>query len=595
MNRPLMLLLLATAVLTASARCQAQLVELPDFSAKPNMSPARVDPVIEKKALDLLDSLTDQVLNLHAPANRMRAEIAVGDLLWSRDEKRARTLFTAALAQLTARIADLDYGDQDVYAEITRVSQSRQELVMRIAGHDPDLAIAALKQTRLPDNNARGRSTWTFQNEANLEVTLANVIAPKDPVAALKLARSSLSRGISWNVIAFLNPLYQKDASVAQSFYQEIVAKIKDENIGRSPDLANNAWNLLNSFQPPQADEDTYRDLLNSTLGYVLTANRETQTGMTMAQNFYYQLERIKPLVEKYAPARAAELRDWSRGVERTLDPQVKMYQDLRKVSENGTVDDMLALAARYPPEFQNLLYQNAAWKALNNGDAAKAKEIIEMVPDPVQRRQMLEQLENQAANALEGNNKIVEARRLADKAKTIDRKIEILIRTAGELAASGDKKGSLDLLNEAKALVASTPQSAAQMNAQLRLAQAFIKADPDQSFALLQPLVMKVNELVSAAVLLDGIDFQYLKDGEWQMPGTGNLGGLVHSLDQAFATLAQTDFDRARTLADQIERPEMRVLMEIDLAQTALGVKPMNPGPFGGRIIDGRVMMINQ
>ena len=593
MNRPLMLLLLASAVLTVSARSQAQLVELPDLSAKPNMSPARVDPIIEKKALDLLDSLTDQVLNLHAPANRMRAEIAVGDLLWSRDEKRARTLFTAALAQLTARIADLDYGDQDVYAEITRVSQSRQELVMRMAAHDPDLAIAALKQTRLPDNNARGRSTWTFQNEANLEVTLANVIAPKDPAAALKLARSSLSRGISWNVIAFLNPLYQKDAS--QSFYQEIVAKIKDENIGRSPDLANNAWNLLNSFQPPQADEDTYRDLLNSTLGYVLSANRETQTGMTMAQNFYYQLERIKPLVEKYTPARAAELRDWSRGVERTLDPQMKMYQDLRKVSENGTVDDMLALAAKYPPEFQNLLYQSAAWKALNNGDAAKAKEIIEMVPDPVQRRQMLEQLENQAANALEGNNKIVEARRLADKAKTIDRKIEILIRTAGELTASGDKKGSLDLLNEAKALVASTPQSAAQMNAQLRLAQAFIKADSDQSFALLQPLVMKVNELVSAAVLLDGIDFQYLKDGEWQMPGTGNLGGLVYSLDQAVATLAQTDFDHARTLAEQIERPEMRVLMEIDLAQTALGIKPTNAPPFGGRIIDGRVMMINQ
>ena len=595
MNRPLMLLLLATALLTASARCRAQLVELQNPSAKPNVPAAKVDPVIEKKALDLLDSLTDQVMNLHAPANRMRAEIAVGDLLWSRDEKRARTLFTAALAQLTARIADLDYGDQEVYTEITRISQARQELVIRIAAHDPDLAIAALKQTRLPDSNARARSSWTFQNEANLEMSLANIITAKDPAAAVKLARSSLSRGISWNLIAFLNPLYQKDASAAQGLYQEIVAKIKDDNMGRSPDLANNAWNLLSSFQPPQADEDTYRDLLNTTLGYVLGANRETQTGMSMAQNFYYQLERMKPVVEKYAPARAAELRDWSRGVERTLDPQVKMYQDLRKVSENGTVDDMLALATKYPPEFQNLLYQNAAWKALTNGDTAKAKEITEMMPDPVQRRQMLDQLENQAANALEGNNKLVEARRLADKAKTIDRKIEILIRTAGELAASGDKKGGLDLLNEAKAIVASTPQSAAQMNAQLRLASAFMKADADQSFALLQPLVTKVNELVSAAAVLDGIDFQYLKDGEWQMPGTGNLGSLVYTLDQAVAALAQTDFDHARTLADQIERPEMRVLMEIDLAQTALGIKPMTAPQFGGRIMSGGMMIINQ
>lgn len=587
-------LLFSLLLLIAPNPCRAQIVEPPP-QAPAVAPPGKIDPATEKKALHLLESLTDQVMNLHAPSNRMRAQVAVADLLWARDEKRARTLFSAALAQLTSQISELDYSDQGVYAEITRISQSRQELLMRIAAHDPDLAITALRQTRLQNDNARGRG-WNFQNEATLEMNLAPLIAEKDPTAALKLARSSLSRGVSWNVISFLSQLYQKDATAAQSLYQEIVGKIKDDNMARSPDLANNAWNLLNSFQPPQADEDTYRDLLNTTLGYVLGANRETQTGMTMAQNFYYQLERMKPLVEKYAPARAAELRDWSRTVERTLDPQVKMYQDLRKISENGTVDDMLALAAKYPPEFQNLLYQNAAWKALTSGDATRAKEIIDMMPDPVQRRQMLDQIENQSANALEGNNKIVEARRLSDKAKTIERKIDILIRTAGEVAASGDKKGGLDLLNEAKAIVASTPQSIGQLNAQLRLAQAYLKAaDPDQSFALLQPLVTKVNELVAAAAVLDGIDFRYLSDGEWQMPGASNLGNLVNALDQTLAGVGQTDFDRARALADQIARPEMRVLMEIDLAQTALGIKPMNAPPFSGRIMSGGMMIINQ
>jgi hypothetical protein len=586
------MLLLICSLLFVPISSAAQIIEPgPPVPLTPTTKP---DPATEKKALDLLETITDQVMNLHAPSNRMRAQIAVGDLLWSRDEKRARTLFTAALAQLTARIADLDYSDPDVYAEITRVSQSRQDLVLRIAAHDPDLAITALRQTRLPDDNARTRSSWGFQNEANLEMTLANVIAAKDPAAALKLARASLARGVSWNLIAFLSSLYQKDASAAQSLYQEIVGKIKDDNMSRSPDLANNAWNLLSSFQPPQADEDTYRDLLNTTLGYVLAANRETQTGMSMAQNFYYQLERMKPLVEKYVPARATELRDWSRAVERTLDPQVKMYQDLRKISEHGTVDEMLALAAKYPPEFQALLYQNAAWKALSSGDANKAKEIIDMVPDPVQRRQMLEQIENQTANALEGNNKIVEARRLADKAKTVDRKVEILVRTAGELAAAGDKKGSLELLNEAKGIVAGTQQSAQQLNSQLRLAQAFLKLDADQCVSLLQPLVIKVNELVAAAAVLDGIDFQYLKDGEWQMPGANNLGRLVNQLDSTVAMLGQTDFDRARTLADQIERPEIRVLMEIDLAQTALGVRPMMAPPFSGRIMPGGLTIIN-
>jgi hypothetical protein len=57
-------------------------------------------------------------------------------------------------------------------------------------------------------------------------------------------------------------------------------------------------------------------------------------------------------LVEKYAPSRTAELREWSQAVERTLDPQVKMYQEMQKITQNGTVDEMMALASKYPPSF---------------------------------------------------------------------------------------------------------------------------------------------------------------------------------------------------------------------------------------------------
>ncbi|HEU5238575.1 MAG TPA: hypothetical protein VFU37_15695, partial [Pyrinomonadaceae bacterium] len=295
-------------------------------------------------------------------------------------------------------------------------------------------------------------------------------------------------------------------------------------------------------------------------------------------------LDRIAPLVEKYLPSRTAELREWSQAVDRTLDPQVRMYQELNKLSQNGSVDDMLAVASKYPPEFRNLLYQNAAWKAVSSGDSARAKEIAEMIADPVQRRQTIDQLENQTARAAEGNNKIIEARRLVDKTKNLNQKVEIILQTAGAIAAEGDKKAALEMLTEAKNILASWPQSAAQLQGCVRLAQAYLKLDPEQAFAVLQPLIMKINELVAAAAVLDGIDFQYLKDGEWVMPGVNNLGNVINSVDMTLASLGQTDFDRARTLADQIERPEMRVLVEIDLAQSALGGKPMNMQPtFGG------------
>jgi hypothetical protein len=268
------------------------------------------------------------------------------------------------------------------------------------------------------------------------------VIAAKNPEAALKLARGSLSRGVSGSLLSFLPVLYQKDAKSAQVFYQEIVARIKDDNPARNPELANNAWSLLTVFQPPQADEDTFRDLLTSMLGYLVAMKAQTPQGNSLAQNMYYQIERITPLVEKYAPSRSAELREWSRGLEKTLDPNSQIYQEIRRVSEKGSADEILALAAKYPPEFQGMLYQNAAWKALTSGDTARAKEIAEKISDPVQRRQVLDQIDNQAARTAEGNNKVIEARRLSEKTTNINRKIEILLQSAIALAPA-DKKAA--------------------------------------------------------------------------------------------------------------------------------------------------------
>src|SRR5437899_10685391 len=97
---------------------------------------------------------------------------------------------------------------------------------------------------------------------------------------------------------------------------------------------------------------------------------------------------------------------------------------------------------------------------------------------------------------------------------------------------------------------------------------------------------------MIAATFVLDVVYFLYLKDGEWIMPGMNNLGNMVNSLDQILAGLGRIDFDRARTLADQIGRPEMRVLMEIDLVQTALGVKNPANQQFNSRGLSGMTIM---
>ena len=87
-------LLLTLIVFLGCGICRGQVIQSPIITEFPrpadSAQPPKVDPETEKKALDLVEALSEQVVNLHASSNRVRAESEVADLLWVRDEKRAR-------------------------------------------------------------------------------------------------------------------------------------------------------------------------------------------------------------------------------------------------------------------------------------------------------------------------------------------------------------------------------------------------------------------------------------------------------------------------------------------------------------------------
>lgn len=545
-----------------------------DFASGPARE-GKPDPGIEQKALTLLKAISDQVTNLRSATNRVRAECVVADLLWARDEKRARALFKAAAEDLKSRIADLDYSDHQVYQELADINQQRQELVTRLAAHDPEMALTFLRQTRIQAGDARATAT----NESNLELHLATLMAAKDPARAFQIARASLVHGLSWNMSALLNRLQQKDPKSAQTLYTEMVARIKESDLGRNQELVYIAWSLMSSFPPPQANEDTYRDLITVLVNAALANTPGNQFNLNLAQNLHHQINAAMPQIEKFAPARVADLRQWSQGTERFLDPNTRMHRELSHLSQNGSVEDVLALVSKYPAEYQSQIYQNAAWKAFSAGDHYRARQIVnDYVSDPIQRGHMLEQFDNQLLYSAANENKIAETQRLLSKVKTVDRKVQILTEMARRLADKGDKTGALNLLSEARNLVDSSTPDSKQSLAQIQLAHSYSSLDLDQSFALLQPVVVRANELIAAAAVLDGVDFRYLKEGEWMMPGANMLGQLINSLNQTLGLLARLDFDRARALADQLQRPEVRLMVQLDLAQAGLSARPGMP-----------------
>lgn len=87
--------------------------------------------------------------------------------------------------------------------------------------------------------------------------------------------------------------------------------------------------------------------------------------------------------------------------------------------------------------------------------------------------------------------------------------------------------------------------------------------------------LLPKLNDLVTAAVKLDRHETFYLREGEWNMSSQGSIGSLLTVLSQNSGYFAWCDFDRAVSLAAQFERPEIRLMAQMKLAQAILAGPP--------------------
>src|SRR5713226_6542568 len=68
---------------------------------------------LERKATVLLEQVIAEAQSLKIPANRIRVQIAAGDMLWDRNATRARGLFVEAGAGLAQMNLDVDRSDRN--------------------------------------------------------------------------------------------------------------------------------------------------------------------------------------------------------------------------------------------------------------------------------------------------------------------------------------------------------------------------------------------------------------------------------------------------------------------------------------------------
>ncbi len=528
------------------------------------------EEALRDKAYVLLETLAGQLSTMQSPENRARIGSNIAWSLWPHNEARARELFTLVQQDINAGLQARETDDPEDVHTLLIFLRLRTETINRIAKYDPELAYDFFKATALSPELKL--SDEAKAGEHTLEVELAKQVAANSPELALQLGRKILARGFSDDLRRIVMRLNRKHKPQAAALYKDIVQKLSEVDFAKDWNERQFALTFASSFEPREVDEASFTELVN------LFAKAAIANGCNQKMddddertNICSALGPAVALIEKVNPSRAAQLEQWKgRGY---YYYQPSPYTELEEAANESTVDDVLALANKYPQMKEDIRWR-AFRMALNDGDFEAAQKIATASTSPAQQKEMLEEVAAVKEQTTVNEEKLADVQKALNEIKGTQLQFIFLVSAADQMG-NRDRKAALKLLNQASRLVDTMKPGRDQIASQMGLAMIYCYQKSDRGFAIMESLVPKLNELVEASAKLDGLEVRYLHNGEWNMTGEGTLGEILTGLAQNAGYFARCDFDRAVNLASQFERTEIRIMAQLKLAQGVLAGPP--------------------
>jgi hypothetical protein len=650
MKRPAFLVIFLLIACAATAIAQEQQPSKPTAEELEKQKEEQT-----KNAYRLLDQVIDESQSLRLPENRVRMQIYAADVLWDRDQGRARSMFMVAADAVAEMNRTPETNPRPGPVQIRRPSQLRQELVLAAARHDAPLAYQLLATTKPPlpvqQTDARQPRQSPFSVEDNLEQTLLAAIAGLDPKLAAQNADQLLEKGqFPYSLNTVISKLRQQDAEAATKLADKTVKRLQSANILSNTEAGTLAMGLLNpgpriattseaakeadaksssDVRGPVLDQSLYIDLLGSVIDTALKAQPATQNNQPRANNprgggggggavafqtgpggavrvmgpnqsppteaqieqgnarrILSGLQRLLPQIDQNVPGRSQAVRqklaEMGMG-DNNRSPMGQMLNAFR--GDNVTSEALMQTAASAPAQIQPRLYQQAAFKALDEGNSDLARQIAtDHLSDARLRDTVMQRIDfRELATKAEGI-RLEEVRQSLARLPSDNERIDLLIQIANDVAAKNPKV-QRQLLEEARQMTNKRATSYENFEQQLRVAHAFASVDAARSFEILDSGISHLNELLSAAALLSGFETNVFRDGELPMQGGSALGTMVNRFGQEIALLAKTDFERSETLAGRFQFPESRIMARLAVVQGLLDVKPQQQNNMGFRL----------
>jgi hypothetical protein len=255
------------------------------------------------------------------------------------------------------------------------------------------------------------------------------------------------------------------------------------------------------------------------------------------------------------------------------MNPRQQVMQNVM-TKLNGPPELALESIAKAPEEMRDQLYIQMANMASQNGDPARARQIInDHVKNAYQRRQAIANLEQQEMYQAVSRGKVEEALRTIGTLRTPRQRANLLMQITRQIGPGQKRAMALNLLEQARALLApgAQAQDQEQMNALLELARAFSRYDVKRAFEIVDPLVEQLNELCAAARTLEGFGNDMFEDDEMDLQNGNTVASAATQLTTTLGSLAIISFERAKLTADRLRLPEVRLRGYLDIAQQTL------------------------
>jgi hypothetical protein len=483
-----------------------------------------------------------------------------------------------------------------------------------------------------------------MMSEDNLEQQLLGRIASLDPKLAAQNAEQMMEKGqFPRSLSDVLNQLYKQDPDAAAKLADKTVKKIQSSNILTNNEAVTLAQSLIStgprvaasttastttgntqpsansSSRGPVLDQSLYTELLGAIVDAalkvtpataqnnqrpattttpsgpvvnrgrlappVVVAPGQTSSGPTQAQieqmnarRLFASLPPLLPTIDQFLPGKSTTIRQ--KMTEMGMNPS-QPGSNAVTLSNNMSADDLVRMAPSAPQQVQTRLYQQAAFKALEEGNTDRARQIANDYLPANTRDSVMQRIEMRELAKKTGPTSFEDIRQMVNRLQSDNEKINTLVEAA-MTAQQSNPKLTGQLLEEAKQMVNHRATSYEQFEQQLRVARGYATVDPTRSFEILDPGISQLNELLSAAAVLSGFEINMFRDGEMAIQGGNGLTSTITRFGEELATLARSDFERSDALAGRFQFTEPRIMTRLAIVRGLLSTpRPQTPtGP---------------